>query len=410
MKRILSLILALIFCLSFVVSCENEEAPSSTPTSSSEPSQEESSSSSSLSSQEPNEEEMSAGNRFEHYGVLSTVEEETAIEVITSYEELVAFVQGKELYLINKNDAEKRLEFDPAVLKDNFKDSFVLAVPQGFEKYEDIYYEGIEKLDSGEYLITAVVTTNFDQLLDPETYNFDFVIVPNELYREDMKQKGFILEADFEQILPTYNIPEDTPYNNKVTSATKEKLHTMAQNERLVISVWLKAPAHTAVQGNGYTDGEIGLIKKEFYEKFSAYKQEHGDIALTDLPADVFRELSGLVDEQILNDHEIEGCLESVGGLDYTIKLYGIYKDQREYRQAIKRANEERREEFCALLDMERCTSLQKNSLLSIVSFECDRDYVLILQENSLVSGIQWSNPDDEVEFEDMEENLDACE
>ena len=82
----------------------------------------------------------------------------------------------------------------------------------------------------------------------------------------------------------------------------------------------------------------------------------------------------------------------SVGGLDYTIKLYGIYEDQREYRQSVKNANMSRNEEFCALLDMTKCRNVYKDSLICMITVECERDYVLVLQEMKLVESIYWNN------------------
>lgn len=407
MKRILALILALLLCLGFVVSCENEEAPTSAPESSSESTSSSesalSSSQSSSSSSEPklnekdkNEQEASRLD-FEYCSVIpSAFEENPKIEVLVSYEELVAFSQEKGLY-VTREDGDERIDFDPASLESIFNSYFVLAVPNGFESYEDLRYTGIEQLENGNYLLMAVVTTNYEQILELKEYKLDLVIAPCELDGADMKESGVLLNARFKQIPPTYNIPEDTPYNNKVANPAKEKLHSMSEGEYISLSIFLSSPPHTAVQGSGYTSYQIASIKNQFYANFSAYKREHGEIALTDLPADVFRELSGLNDEQILNDYEIESCLESVGGLDYTIKLYGIYKDQREYRQSIKNANMARNEEFCALLDMTRCRNVYKDSLLCVISLECERDYVLTLQEMELVRSIYWSNPDDEV-------------
>ncbi len=190
--------------------------------------------------------------------------------------------------------------------------------------------------------------------------------------------------------------PNAKNYNDKVADKAKEKLHTMSEDEYIVLNVQLYHPPHTAVQGNGYSNSTIAQIKSNFYVKFNAYKQENGEIALVDLPVDVFREFSGLTDPQVLSDTEIKSCLASVGGLDYTIKLYGIYEDQREYRQSIKHANMARNDEFCALLDMSKCRNVKKDSLLCIISLECERDYVLTLQEMSLVSGIYWSDPNEE--------------
>ncbi|MBR2296256.1 MAG: hypothetical protein IKA43_02500 [Clostridia bacterium] len=405
MKRILTLVLAMIFCLGFVISCENEQAsPSSIE---SNKASQELSSSSEPSSTLKNEGEPSISHRLEHYSVLSTATEGT-IEVLTSYEELVAFAQSKELYIAHENDAEELVEFDTAVIMDKFDEGVVLAVPQGFQRYEDIYYKGLEMLENGVYVITAVVTTNYDQPLEPVSYNFDFVIVPSDLYKEDMKQKEFMLEAEFKSVLPTYNIPDDTPYNNKIENSAKEKLHTMNEGEYISLSIFLASPPKAATQGSGYTDSQIASIKNKFYSNFASYKQEHGDMELTELPVDAFRKLSGLVDSQILNDTEIRDCLASVGGLDYTIKLYGIYEDQREYRQSVKNANISRNEEFCALLDMTKCRNVYKDSLICMITVECERDYVLVLQEMKLVESIYWNNPDENIFIGEFDQN--ACE
>ena len=432
MKRILSLLLCLLLCACALASCGNiEESSEAEPVDSSssetsskavEDSSSETSSKavedssqevSSTQMQKPvNDEEAYNDKPFKHYTFESTVSTMPELEVLTSYEELVEYASKTALYEpISSNDneldmlpnEENRVEADISFLESVFEDNFVIAVPFNYAEYEELYYNGLEEYEDGTYALVLVLKHQYKELIDKIYYNFDLVIVPKRYYNENMENDGISLYVEQIPFEPTYNIPENTPYNNKVTDEAKEKLHSMGEGEYIPLLVWLYSPPRTAVQGSGYSDYQITAIRNEFYRNFASYKQENGDIALVDLPADVFRELSGLTDEQILNDYEIESCLESVGGLDYTIKLYGIYEDQREYRQSIIRATEARNEEFCALLDMTKCKSIYKNPLLCVINLECERDYVLVLQEMSLVSNISWYNPGEDVVEENEE-------
>lgn len=418
MKRILSLLLCLLLLVGFVASCENEEFTSNSMSEDSsstepaseplqEPTSEPSQEMSSAQTQEPvdDEEKVDNDKSFKHYTFESTVAVMPEIEVLTNYEELVEYSNGKGLHKADlRVENENNVEFDVRLFENTFEDNFVIAVPFNFTEYEELYYNGFEEYEDGTYALVLVLKHQYNESIEKTFYNFDFVIVPRKFYSENMENGGIKLYVEWLPVEPTYNIPENTPYNKKVTNATKEKLHSMSEGEYIPLTVWLYSPPHTAVQGNGISDYELSSRVNKFNALLSAYKSEHGEMETTEVPIDKLREFTGNTDENIMTDTELISCLESVGGVRYTIKIYEIYKDTHEYRQSIKNDNIARNEEFCALLDMTKCRNIYKNSLLCVITLECERDYVLALQEMSLVNSISWNNPSEDI----LEENEDC--
>ena len=397
MKRILSLLLCLVLCVGFFASCESGKFSSnSTSESSSSADTVCESTNDSASKDEKTPITQEETHSFEHYTFGSTVKEHEGLEVITSYEELVQYANGKGLCRADVKSEKNNIEFDTALFENTFENSFIIAVPHVFCAYEDSYYVSIEEYDDGTYAITLTLVYKNREEIEILAYNFDFVVVPWTCYDENMEENGIALETIEKPYTYTYKIPADTPYNNKLDKPTKEKLHSMNEGEYIQLTVWLNSPSqYYSPSSYGIPESQLSARVNGFYTKFNAYKKEHGEMSILDLPIDKFREFSGVTDEKIMTDAEIRSCLDSVGGLKYTIQIYEINKSQYEYRQQVKKANEQRNEEFCAILDMTKCRNVNSDSLLTIVSLECDRDSVLVLQEISFVSNIYWNDPNE---------------
>ena len=214
MKKFLSLLLALLFCLSFIVSCEKEETPSSSLNSSSE-------SSSNIPSSKPSlvEKETVTVDRisiehfstsypscisliddyydywqFEEKGVLISWDEfylnGPKTQVITNYDELLACqIYNDKLDFISEKDLEN---------------NFVLLINGWSEviRIDDVYYSDIQKNDE-HYTITYNLV-GYKQGIYSEAMEgyVDVCVVPKDLFegnpsdfkieviRKDYKFKG----------------------------------------------------------------------------------------------------------------------------------------------------------------------------------------------------------------------------
>lgn len=207
------------------------------------------------------------------------------------------------------------------------------------------------------------------------------------------------------------NAVQEPIYNSKVGAEVQKMLKEMDESEYISLTIHLKTKALPTL-GDGYSEGQIASKLSNFVRNFNLYKQEHGEMELCDLSVDTFRELSGLTDEDLVNDWTIalileNNRLEGIESVRYIIEIYGIYEDTRAYRTQVKNNNTARNEEFCALLDMEQCRNVYKNPLIAVVALECKRDYVLELQEISIVSSINYYDPSADEIFDVIEENLD---
>ena len=209
------------------------------------------------------------------------------------------------------------------------------------------------------------------------------------------------------------NAVQELIYNSKVGAEVQKMLREMDESEYISLTIHLKTKALPTL-GDGYSEGQIASKLSNFVRNFNLYKQEHGEMELCDLSVDTFRELSGLTDEDLVNDWTLASILENnrlegVGSVRYIIEIYGIYEDTRAYRTQVKNNNTARNEEFCALLDMEQCRSIDKNPLIAVVTLECKRDYVLELQKISIVSSIKYHDASaDEIMDVIEEENVDT--
>ena len=209
------------------------------------------------------------------------------------------------------------------------------------------------------------------------------------------------------------NAVQEPIYNSKVGAEVQKMLEEMDESEYISLTVHLKTKPLPTL-GDGYSEGQIASKLSNFVRNFNLYKQEHGEMELCDLSVDTFRELSGLTDKDLVNDWTLASILENnrlegIESVRYIIEIYGIYEDTRAYRTQVKNNNTARNEEFCALLDMEQCRSIDKNPLIAVVTLECKRDYVLELQEISIVSSINYYDPSaDEIMDVIEEENVDT--
>lgn len=213
------------------------------------------------------------------------------------------------------------------------------------------------------------------------------------------------------------NAVQEPIYNDKVAAEVQKMLGEMDESEYISLTIHLKAKALPTL-GDGYTEGQISSKLSKFVINFNLYKQEYGEMELCDLSVDAFRELSGLTDKDLVDDWTIASILENnrlegVGSVRYIIQIYGIYEDTRAYRTQVKNNNTARNEEFCALLDMEQCRNIYKDPLIALVTLECKRDYVLELQEISIVSGINYHDTSgdemiDVIEEENLEDVLES--
>ena len=200
MKRILSLVLALLLCCGFIVSCEKEEAPlesessSSSSESSSSSSVESSSSSSTESSSSSSESSSSAiDNSQKQPEILNNVTPEY-FNAYTAYidfyrfnvEEGVTIVSTYEEYL--KYLFLMPNEMFEGITEETFESNFVVLINyvEGYVRDLDIYYNNFQKVENSYFLTCNLVSQKgrlFDQALDPY---IDVCVIPRALCQDDI--------------------------------------------------------------------------------------------------------------------------------------------------------------------------------------------------------------------------------
>lgn len=193
--------------------------------------------------------------------------------------------------------------------------------------------------------------------------------------------------------------PVSTTLGSKVDKSIIDAIPTVNDTERIRIDVWLKsAPASSYVGGTGSIN--IDGIVSSFNAKLQNYSKEHGPTTVTDLPIDVFRSFSGLTNEAIMSDYEVRACLESAGGLPYTIEIYYRNLDLYNYRQQVKASNNSISNRFYSLLDLDRCSVFYRDQMLCFFTLDCDADYIYVLQDLDCVSSLSL--------YEDKGANVEA--
>ena len=205
MKRLLSLILALLFCLSVIVSCEKEDAPStSEPSSSSsvEMSSQESSSSQEQSSSEESSTKESSSSSSETMIFKPNEERYWHVwpnELIGNFESFNYVVAResdlKDLFSTVRviNDYQTAQEFFTYWIDESelspldeklFEDYFVIAVLRigDIMETEGYYYSEFEKAENGYKIRLHVPVYSGKEYSDEITeFSFDFVIIPRSL-------------------------------------------------------------------------------------------------------------------------------------------------------------------------------------------------------------------------------------
>ena len=208
MKRILSLILALLLCCGFIVSCEKEEAPlesesssssstessSSSSESSSSSSVESSSSSSTESSSSSSESSSSAiDNSQKQPEILNNVTPEyfnaytayinfyrfnveEGVTIVSTYEEYLKY-----LFLMPNETFE-------GITEETFESNFVVLINyvEGYIRDLDIYYNNFQKVENSYFLTCNLVSQKgrlFDQMLEPY---IDVCVIPRALCQDDI--------------------------------------------------------------------------------------------------------------------------------------------------------------------------------------------------------------------------------
>lgn len=184
-------------------------------------------------------------------------------------------------------------------------------------------------------------------------------------------------------------------YNGKVSDELKNQLESISDEDYISITVNLKTPNH----GSSYDVSE-GYIKTQatnrtvIFERNLKILNENEDVPLTfkDLTGKQFMEASQITDD-IYSEQEFESMIESYNSVEEIYEMYESTKNMHLYRQNVKEINQARNKEFSNMLDTEQCKNIYDESLLTNVTLECKKSYILEIQEISIVTSIRYNDP-----------------
>ncbi len=319
---------------------------------------------------------------LEHYPFISNLKYQEEITILSSYDELIDFASEIEFYKANDMSPKNRVEFDIRLFENAFENFFIAVIPRNESGFEQSVYLGYDLETS--YRISHFIfsdTRNFEML--ESTYSIlDFVLIPRAYYNADILAKGI----EFNRIVKS--LSEILDKYDKLSDGEKIFLDGISDDEYVCLSVSLIKPSQSPFTGSGISDAQLEKRVEQFEREFKAYKRAHGEMDISEVPVDDLRALIRLPDKEVMTDSELIACVSSVGGVEYTIKLYSINDQLRSYRQQVKETNTLINDTFCKSLNMEKCRNVYKDPLITSVSFECKKEYLLEIQKMYNVTSI----------------------